>query len=629
MCGINGIISTPGFRSDEVNARLQRMIDLLKHRGPDDTGHFIDRHAALGHSRLSVIDLSSSGHQPMFSRDRRYSLIFNGEIYNYRDLRKQFEGELQFQHDNDTEVLLLLYEKFGEGCLQYLRGMFAFAVWDAQERSLFFARDRLGKKPFFYRLDRDEFLFASELRAVIAASRTPLNININAVSTYLTLQYIPSPLTIFSEVFKLPPGHFGFLKDGKLNIQRYWSVNHIARKWTEEEALIELDKLLVESVRYRLISDVPLGAFLSGGIDSTVVVSLMRRINSGDVKTFTIRFEEEEFNEADIAREIATHFATEHLELSVTPDYADVLPKIIWHYSEPFADPSAIPTFYLAQLTRNHVTVALSGDGGDELFGGYPRYQIHDPKRANSSSLSPALNSLPGDMRYFSRLKRYLEENFLDLPDSYLRRISFFSEDEKRELFHTDFQRQLKGQNTLSWMRSKFSELEAVDFPENLMAVDLNTYLPDDLLVKVDIASMASSLETRTPFLDHHLVEFAATLPPELKIHNGSKYLLRKYLAGKVPEKIINRPKMGFGVPLNRWFRKELHSLLEETLTSRAALSRGYFNPEYIRRLIQRHTSGLFDHGYKLYALLILELWHREFVDRPDVWKWSALPVEI
>jgi asparagine synthase (glutamine-hydrolysing) len=617
MCGICGRVSVDPENPGHLASFTKEMMRLLEHRGPDDSGLWSDRHAGLGHQRLSIIDLSPSGHQPMVSEDGNLVLLFNGEIYNFRELKKKF-SEVNFRFDNDTEVILKLYEKFGHDCLRYLRGMFAFAIWDASARKLFFARDRLGKKPLFYSRQNGKFVFASELRALLVNQDLAFEIDEESIFHYLTLQYVPSPRTIFKNVFKLPPAHFGVFQNGKLNVERYWQVSYRPQKWSEPDALQRLDELLKQSVGLRMISDVPLGAFLSGGVDSSTIVALMAQASERAVKSFTIRFEEEDFNEADFARDVAERFGTDHQELTVKPDYIDAMSKLVCHFSEPYADSSAIPFYYLSRMTSRHVKVALSGDGGDELFGGYNRYIFSAPNpRFSLPRFVTSLSShIPVNIRYAWRIRRFVDERTLTLPELYLQKICYFNEQEKKELLSREFVERIQWPDTVHWFENFFRRFADVPFPQNLMAVDTETYLPDDLLVKADIASMACSLEARAPFLDHEVVEFAASLPLDLKIRPGvSKYILKRYMADKLPAALLHRPKMGFGVPIKIWFRKDLREYLNDHLLSESFNNRGYFKPEAVRKMLDRHYSGVFDYSYKLYALLMLELWHRQFLD--------------
>jgi asparagine synthase (glutamine-hydrolysing) len=614
MCGICGEVSFQHANQADARSNVEWMMERIQHRGPDDAGIWSDSHATLGHRRLSIIDLSPSGRQPMVSKDGTRVIVYNGEIYNYKSLHQRFRNEIDFRYTNDTEVILQLYEKFGGQCLQYLRGMFAFAIWDTAAAQLFFARDRLGKKPFFYYLENDRFVFASEMHALLGKDRKKREIDENSLSHYLSLQYVPSPQTIYKGISKLPPGHCGIFKDGNLQIQKYWDVKHAEAKWTEQDALARFTELFRESVQYRLIADVPLGAFLSGGIDSSAVVAMMREASSEPVRTFTVRFEEKQYDESPFAATVAERFGTQHHNLTVTPDLVQVLPELMRHYSEPYGDSSAIPFYYLSRITREHVKVALSGDGGDELFGGYPRYFFNEPHKLFPARIRDAVQHLPVNARYIWRIRRYLEEKGFDLPSIYLQKIGVFNEQEKHSLFVPEFTANGHYASTLQWFESVFRKFDDVPFPEKLMAADMVTYLPDDLLVKADIASMACSLEVRAPFLDHELVEFAATLPSSLKFRNGTgKYLLKQYLRSKLPRSIVDRKKTGFGLPLREWFRGKLRSYVEDILLSRSALAHQYFRKGSVEKLIQAHASGWYDNSYKIYSLLALELWHREF----------------
>ena len=618
MCGVCGRINRENGAAAVLRARTEQMMRLMEHRGPDHGGMWGDSKAALGYRRLSVIDLSA-GNQPVLSEDGRKILVFNGEIYNFLELKKRFAAELRFHTGSDTEVVMRLYEKFGIDCLNHFRGMFAFAIWDQDQQTLFFARDRVGKKPLFYSIQNGNFIFASELRALLIHEDFHFDINPDAIYHFLSLQYIPSPHTIFKNVFKLPPAHHGVLINGNLQIKKYWKLDYAPKSWNETEALERFHELLEQAVSLRLISDVPLGAFLSGGIDSTTVVSMMTAIAGNRVRTFNISFQEEEFNEAPFATEVAKRFGTEHQELKVTADQAAVIPKLAWHYSEPYADSSAIPTYYLSCMTREFVTVALSGDGGDELFGGYPRYlftERADGKASAESHLIRAVQKIPMNLRIAWRVRRWMEERFLNVTEIYFQKICSFNEGEKRSLLTPSFSEMTRDVSTIEWLGKRMQPFDPLNFPQNLMAFDTDSYLPDDLLVKTDIASMACSLEVRSPLLDQEMMEFAAGLPVSLKIRNGAtKHLLKTYLHGKIPAHLINRPKMGFGIPLKSWFRNELRSMTEDLLLSRVSIQRGYFRKNAVEKLISRHCSGLFDHSYQLYTLLMLELWHTLFVD--------------
>jgi asparagine synthase (glutamine-hydrolysing) len=629
MCGIAGKLHFDPTRRAEREI-LERMNAVQVHRGPDDAGIHCQGPVGLAHRRLSIIDLSPAGHQPMANEDGTIWIVFNGEIYNFQDLRPGLlERGHRFRSRTDTEVILHLYEEHGVGCLPYLRGMFAFAIWDGRNRQLFLARDRLGKKPLCYQWDAEAFRFASEAKAILQDPAVPVRPDPEGISLYLTYGYVPSPVSAFQGLCKLPPAHYLTCRDGEVKVVRYWRLRRDTKQHRPEaEWCEEIRARLEEAVRLRLISDVPLGAFLSGGIDSSAVVAMMSRAAGGAIKTFSIGFDQPEYDELAYARRIAERFATDHHELVVRPDAVAVLPKLTWHYDEPFGDSSAVPTYYVAQMTRQYVTVALNGDAGDENFGGYPRYV--------ANLLAASFDRWPGaglfrrgirwGLRLFPRSGRrttllYRGRRFLEgLTESperrYARWICHFSGERKAELLQPEFRKLLGDDDALEVLLAAYRESEAPDFADATMAVDTALYLPDDLLVKVDIASMAHSLEARSPFLDHEFMEFAATIPSDLKVRGREKkIILKRALAGILPEEILHRPKMGFGVPIDHWLRHELKDLAYDTLLSPQALARGYFRPEAVKRLLDEHTRGAADWHYLLWTFLMLELWHRTFVD--------------
>jgi asparagine synthase (glutamine-hydrolysing) len=527
-------------------------------------------------------------------------------------------------------VILAAYREWGVGCLERLRGMFAFALWDAPRRVLLLARDRLGKKPLFYRLDQDGIAFASEPKAFLAEPDFQPEVDVEAISHYLTYQYVPSPMCAFRGVRKLPPAHYLLLQDGRVSIERYWRLRYrTKRPMREVEAAEELLARLREAVRLRLVSDVPLGGFLSGGIDSSAVVALMAQEGSGPVKTFSIGFEESDYNELPFARAIAQRYSTDHHEFIVRPDAVAILPKLVWHYNEPFADSSAIPTYYLAELTRRHVTVALNGDGGDESFAGYERYlanvaalRYENVPGVIRGPLSSLLARLPsGSSRSgVARLQRFVAAMPEPREQRYARWMMHFQPELKEELCTPEFRREAGG-DAMRMLLDQYDASDADDFVDATLDVDVNRYLPDDLLVKVDIATMAHGLESRSPFLDHPLMEFAASLPPDLKLHGRiKKHVLKKAVRGLLPDEVIDRPKMGFGVPIDHWFRRELKELAYDLLLSRESVSRGYFHTAVVRRLLDEHVSGARAWHYQLWNLVMLELWHRTFIDhRPTI----------
>ncbi len=641
MCGITGAIWTEPHPAISQST-LARMVEVLTHRGPDDQGLFFrslqddSLHprtgVALGHRRLSIIDLTG-GHQPMANEDGTIQIVFNGEIYNYRDLRPPLvEQGHRFRTESDTEVLVHLYEEHGVDFLEHLNGMFSLALWDAGRNRLLLARDRLGQKPLFYRLETDRLLFASELKSLLQVPGIPRTIDPTALDDYLTYQYVPHPKCIFEGFAKLPPAHRAIWENGRFRVESYWNpdFNHQQElsytEWSEG-----LRARLTDAVRLRLRSDVPLGAFLSGGVDSTVIVGLMQQIlaeeNGEPVRTFSIGFTEPEYDETAYAQLASEHLETDHRPFVVTPDAMSVLPKLLWHYDEPFADSSAIPTWYVAQLTREHVTVALSGDGGDELFAGYDRYRAVGlgrwldrlPALLRRMVAHPLWQKLPASTRQKStrrRLKRFLEAAGMPPLERYLQWIAIFNRQRRELLYTSDFVGTLGGYDSLDFLRQGAARSDRRDPVTNISLTDLVTYLPGDLMTKADIASMAHGLECRQPFLDHRVVEWAAAMPIGCKLfQRQGKHILRDTFSPLLPPRIDRRKKMGFGVPLDHWFRGPLASFAREVLTDRVCRRRGYFRPEVIEQLLDEHTQNVFDHAYRLWALLFLELWMRDWLD--------------
>lgn len=625
MCGICGIVYKNGATPDR--GRLKAANDLLTHRGPDDEGFYIDGPVGLAMRRLAIIDLNT-GHQPISYADERYWIVFNGEIYNFLELRTKLEGRgRHFKTKTDTEVILALYQEQGTACVQRLRGMFAFAIWDKKERRLFIARDRIGKKPLVYAETSGFFTFASELRSLFVWPGISREMDPEAVDQFLSLQYIPSPKTIYKEVKKLPPGHFLIHESGRTTVARYWDLplsgSPITRDFTEAKELIRAK--LKEAVRLRLISDVPLGAFLSGGVDSSIIVALMSEMSERPVKTFSIGFEEAEFSELHFAKEVASRYGCEHTEFVVKAEMADVLPKLAWHYGEPYADSSALPSYYVARETRRYVTVALNGDGGDENFAGYVRYfamklarlcdTLPGPVRGALKSAAERLPDYQAPHGFTWKLKRFLRSTiFTDLPARHLKMVCFFSEEDKSGLYTEPFLARLgsKTGSAREYLAGPFAAAAQEDFVNQLLYTDFKTYLPECLMAKMDIAAMANSLEGRSPFLDHELVEMVFRMPGNWKLKGlrGHKWILKEAFKDKLPPLILNRGKMGFGIPLGAWFRGALKGYWEEHVLGSAALARGYFNEAALRRIWDEHQSRRRDHGYRLWALLMLELWH-------------------
>jgi asparagine synthase (glutamine-hydrolysing) len=506
--------------------------------------------------------------------------------------------------------------------------MFALAIWDEKKGRLFLARDRVGQKPLTYTEHKGRFVFASELKAILQVPDMPREVNLEAIHHYLTYQYVPAPLTMFKGIKKLPPAHFLVWEKGRVKIERYWKLSVRSGVVRSENDYQEgIRALFEEAVKLRLVSDVPLGAFLSGGVDSTAVVGMMSRLSGRAVQTFSIGFEEKAYNELKFARMAAERFETEHHEFIVKPEALEILPKLIWHYNEPFADSSAIPTYYVAEKTREYVTVALNGDGGDESFAGYPRYQAvklaeyyqRIPVWLREKLLGRLVEKLPSSVEaktLVRRLKRFQEAISLSPERRYARWVSFFDERMKEELYSSRMKEATEEIDSFTYLGNIYREAEGSTFISKTLYVDMMTYLPDDLLVKVDIATMANSLEARSPFLDHKLMEFAASVPSELKLKGlTGKYILKKSLKDLLPPAIRRRGKMGFGVPISKWFRNELKSYLYEVLLSESSLKRGYFREGYLRQLLDEHCRRGCDHGYRLWALLNLELWQRMFID--------------
>jgi len=641
MCGICGAAWTDERRAlsgEHLAAMMQRIV----HRGPDDAGTYRDLHAALGFRRLAIVDLEG-GHQPLSNEDGSVWTVFNGEIYNFPALRQRLEARGHtLRSKGDTEVLVHLYEDEGTGMFALLRGMFALAIWDAPRRTLLLARDRLGQKPLLYRHDGLRLVFASELKALLALPEGdfPRRVDPLAIDEYLTFGYVPAPRTILEGTSKLPPGHYAVWREGALRIESYWNPDwNLERKRSIEDDVLELRSTLGDAVREQMIADVPLGAFLSGGIDSTIIVGLMQRASNRPVKTFAIGFSDPAYDETRYAALAAKHLGTEHQVFIVEPKAWETLPALAWQFDEPFADSSALPTWHVARETRRAVTVALTGDAGDELFGGYDRYRalaltelFHRlPARTRKWIGGTMTRVLPRSGRSKTRL-RALERLFESINDPadarYLGWLTTFDESGRLVLYSDPQLDRLASTAALSpdqgatdpatLITRAFAAAGRRDKVTQAMIGDLLTYLPGDLLVKVDLASMAHSLECRAPFLDHRVVELAAAMPLDRKLRfrpGRSKVVLKRAFADLLPPPIRTRPKMGFGVPVGRWFRTELEQELREILLDRSTLDRGLFRAETVRNLIAEHREGRREHGHRLWALLMIELWFRQHLD--------------
>ena len=627
MCGITGFVRNDGKPVDE--ALLARMNEAIRHRGPDEDGFYVNGSVGMAMRRLAIIDLKS-GQQPIHNRDRTAWIVFNGEIYNYLELREKLEklGHT-FYTNSDTEAIVHAYDQYGADCPKHLRGMFAFAIWNERDQELFLARDRVGKKPLLYSLvNGGHLIFGSEFSALLLHPDVSREIEPEALDYYLSFMCIPAPMTAYRAIRKLEPGHWLRWRKGEIEVQRYWQPDFTKKlDIDEEEAGERTVAILRDAVKVRLMSEVPLGAFLSGGIDSSAVVALMAQESSERVKTFSIGFDEQDFSELHHARRIAEHVGADHHEFIVRPDAVEVLPMLVEHYGEPYADSSAVPTYYVAKETRKHVTVALNGDGGDESFAGYERYVAMGltekyrrvPSFLRESVIKETVNLIPTSptKRSMARsVKRLLDGVSRPRVDRYTYWVSVFNDDTKKPLYSDFFREQTLEADPTGLLGTWFKRANGIGIVDAMLLTDQMTYLPNDLLVKVDIATMAVSLEARAPFLDHHVIEFAASLPEKLKLRRlTTKYLLKKVLRKLLPSENLDRRKMGFGVPIGHWFRGKMQPFLREVILSDKALRRGLFKPEAVRQLVELHTRGERDYSHQLWTLLMLELWFNRFID--------------
>jgi asparagine synthase (glutamine-hydrolysing) len=623
MCGIAGQARADG--APVSNELIERMCAAQGHRGPDSRGTHIDGQVGLGIQRLRVIDLDT-GDQPVYNEDGSIAVVLNGEIYNYADLRRELQRSgHRLATRGDTEVIVHLYEDLGTKCLARLEGMFSFALWDSRRRLLFIARDRVGKKPLFF-CHRDGVLsFASELQALLEDKSIPRELDRDAIDAYLAYGYVPAPLSAFAGVRKLPAAHSLTYRDGAVAVERYWRLDYSTKCAMGPD---DLDQAIRGSLRSavakRLVSDVPLGAFLSGGIDSSAVVATMAELSSGPVKTFSIGFTDEAFNELPRARMVAERFSTDHHELVVEPNAIEILPKLVRHYGEPFGDHSALPCFYLAQLAREHVTVALNGDGGDESFAGYQRY--------TSNLLAARIEGLPAATRSMvaglaagarttgntplARARRFASRLGGNRQRRYLDQVSVFGGEERCALYEAEFAQQLRPGAADELLLGIWRESSGGELLDQLLEIDTTAYLPGDLLTKIDIATMAYSLEARSPLLDHQLMELAASIPTEQKAAGTKrKIALKRALRGRLPDEILDGPKQGFQLPVSRWLRTDLAPFARDVLLDRQHAERGWIRRSAVAELIDQHVAGQQDHGSRLWSLLALELWADAFLD--------------
>lgn len=621
MCGIAGLIYADQTARVDITL-LEKMCYAIRHRGPDDTGTWVQGHVGMGMTRLSIIDVSG-GRQPIHNEDKKVWIVFNGEIYNYRKLREDLlkQGH-HFYTSSDTETIVHLYETYGENCVDHLRGMFALAIWDQSRQTLLLARDRLGKKPLHYYFDGDRLIWGSEIKSILQCPGVAREMYPPALVNYLAYGYVPDPDTMFRGIYKLPPGHILIYRNGKIDVRPYWDVEYKVHEIQSEAFYVDrLLDILNEAVKIRLESEVPLGAFLSGGIDSSMVVALMARHMSRPVKTFSIGFEEQSYDELKYARIIAREFGTEHHEEIVKPDAESIILDLVRQFDEPFADSSAIPTYYVSKMARQWVTVALSGDGGDELFGGYSRYL--------EGTMARVTNWIPRPIKkgIFQNMACLLPEwapgiNTLrhiasDEDERYIRSMSKGISTIHKEVFSKEFCGQVSTTDPSPALIRYLEKVSEKDRVTKRLYQDTKTYLPGDLLTKVDRTSMMVSLEVRAPILDHHLVEFAATIPAELKIKDRvTKYIFKKAAERLLPREVVYRPKQGFAVPVKTWIRRDWTEMSHELVFGNRAQSRRLFNPRFLRNIMSEHRWGRRDHSYLIWTLMVLELWFREMIDK-------------
>lgn len=630
MCGIAGFIDFSGHNIDRARDRAKAMTDAIPHRGPDADGFFVDGKVALGHRRLSIIDLSG-GHQPMAAAEGQVQIAFNGEIYNFQALRRELEAKGHgFATRSDTEVILQAYLEWGEDCLLKLNGMFAFALWDSRSQTLLLARDRVGEKPLYWMRQGQRLAFASELKALRAGGGCPDEIDAEALDAYFTLGYIPSPKTIYRGVNKLRPAHAMSVSARGVREWRYWQLSFAnTRKIELDEASEELGRLLDEAVKCRMVSEVPLGAFLSGGLDSSLVVESMARQSDRAVITNTIGFGDREFNELDVAQVTASRLATEHHEEVVTPKAADILPKIAWHFDEPLADSSAVPTWYVCQMARKQVTVALSGDGGDEAFAGYTfRYVPHEHEArirqrvpaafrsavfGAAAAVWPASSKLPQPLR----LKTILGNLAQSDAEAFYRDLSFLRDETRRQVYSPDFMRSLYGYSAREAVIPLYTASDAPDAVGRAQQTDIHLYMTDNVLAKVDRVSMAHSLEVRCPLLDPAILEFGASLPSSIRLAGGmGKRPLRRLAQQRLPKEVVDMPKRGFSIPAARWLREDLRPMTEGLLFDEGSPVLNWLDRTALRRTWSKHLSGHRDHSVFIWGAMMFALWQVQR-DRP------------
>lgn len=618
MCGIAGVLNLDRTSAAPADV-LERMLLAIFHRGPDEDGRLVDSELAMGMRRLSIIDLAD-GQQPMCDESGRYAVVFNGEIYNYRELQQELPSRgHRLRTNSDTEVIVHLYEELGPECLQHLRGMFAIAVWDKRDRTLFIARDRMGIKPLYYTLKNGSFIFGSEIKALLVHPAVKASLDLQGLSNYLSLKYVPAPGTLFEDIHSLPPGHYLWIKDGRIEIKRYWDISYAKADSPKSEAeyIDEATELIRDSVRLRLRSDVPFGAFLSGGVDSSTIVALMAEQLSEPVKTFSVGFGDGD--ELPYAKLVADRFGCDHHTLNITPaDFIEHAETVLWHMDQPIADQATVATLMVAKLAHQHVKMVLTGEGGDELFAGYARYAGERwspwtrwlPNFASHMIRSGA-RRMPGMRRGKLALHALTTANE---ADRYANWFPMFNDETKRQVLTERMDDYRAGAGAL--FAQHLANCDSREPLDRMLYVDSKLWLPDFLLLRGDKLTMANSLEARLPLLDHRLVEFAAALPTKYKLHKGDrKYLLKRVAERLLPRKIIYRRKQGFPIPIDRWLRNEARPLMRDMLSSDSLRRRGLFNPAFVERLMQQHESGFADNTTELWGLVSFEMWMRHMVD--------------
>ncbi len=630
MCGINGIAFSENSGRAVNQGVLRKMRDVIEHRGPDDFGEFFDETVALGHRRLSIVDVKH-GHQPMFNEDESCIIVYNGEVFNHADYRAELEAKgYKFQTTCDTEAILHLYEEYGAKCVEKLRGMFAFAVWNRKEKTLFIARDRLGIKPLYYVHDADgNLFFASEIKSLLAANPVKSEINYNVLPDQLANHGTSADETLFKDVRRLLPGHTLLWKDGKIKIEKFWDISFEPKhaEKSDAEFVEEWRELFKQSVKLRLMADVPLGMFLSGGIDSSAICAMMSEMVSEPIKTFSVGFKEREANEFYYARLVSEAFGTEHHEITITPEqFFGELPNLVWHEDEPLGFIASVPLYFVSKLAQKHVKVVLTGEGSDEILGGYGRYSktlqlLNYGKKYESLTpefLRKIVKNNVGNLPMSRKLKRTFLARTADIENLYFDNFAIFTKSMQENLLTSETKERIAEKNPYLELEKWLDQTDAKDILDKLLYADSKTYL-HELLMKQDQMSMAASIESRVPFLDHKLVEYTAKLPEKFKIRGGeTKWILREAMKGILPEEILTRSKMGFPVPIGNWFRDEFKHIVDEYVLSERSLSRGIFQKDFVREIVTKHNSGE-NHDERIWFLVNFEMWQRRFIDNEIV----------